>query len=48
MTREKLINAQNISIQLFKAIEENNLIIAGKSEEQLNSEVCDLALKKFG
>ncbi len=48
MTREKLINAQNISIQLFKAIEENNLIIAGKSEEQLNSEVCDLALKRFG
>jgi len=48
MTREKLINAQNISIQFFKAIEENNLIIAGKSEEQLNLEVCDLALKKFG
>jgi len=48
MTREKLVNAQNISIQFFKAIEENNLIIAGKSEEQLNSEVCDLALKKFG
>lgn len=48
MTREKLINAQNISIQLFKAIEENNLIIAGKSEEQLNVEVCDLALKRFG
>lgn len=48
MTREKLINAQNISIQFFKAIEENNLIIAGKSEEQLSLEVCDLALKRFG
>jgi Xaa-Pro aminopeptidase len=48
MTREKLIKAQDISIQFFEAIEENNLIIAGKSEEQLNSEVCDLALKKFG
>jgi Xaa-Pro aminopeptidase len=48
MTREKLINAQNISIQFFKAIEENNLIIAGKSEEQLNAEVCDLGLKRFG
>ena len=48
MTREKLINAQNISIQFFKAIEENNLIVAGKSEEQLNAEVCELALKKFG
>ena len=48
MNREKLINAQNISIQFFRAIEENNLIIAGKSEEQLNAEICDLALKRFG
>ena len=48
MTREKLVNAQNISIQFFKAIEENNLIVAGKSEEQLNLEICDLGLKKFG
>jgi Xaa-Pro aminopeptidase len=48
MTKEKLLHAQNISIQFFKAIEENNLIIAGKSEEQLCAEVCDLALQKFG
>lgn len=48
MTKEKLLHAQNISIRFFKAIEENNLIIAGKSEEQLNAEVCDLALQKFG
>ena len=48
MTREKLLHAQNISIELFKAVEENNLVIAGKTEEQLNAEVCDLALKKFG
>jgi len=48
MTGERLINAQNTSIQLFRAIEENNLIVAGKTEEQLNAEVCDLALKKFG
>ena len=48
MIKEKLLNAQYISIQFFKAIEENNLIIAGKSEEQLNAEVCDLALRKFG
>jgi Xaa-Pro aminopeptidase len=48
MVKERLINAQNISIQLFKAIEENNLIGAEKSEEQLNAEVCDLALKRFG
>src|SRR5215218_4319211 len=48
MLREKLLNAQNTSIKLFRAIEENNLIVAGKSEEQLNQEVCDLALKNFG
>jgi len=48
MTREKLVNAENISIQFFKAIEENNLIVAGKPDEQLNSEICDLALNGFG
>src|SRR5438034_11025382 len=48
MTKEKLLNAQYVSVQFFKAIEENNLIIAGKSEEQLNSELCDLALNRFG
>jgi hypothetical protein len=48
MIKEKLLNAQHISVQFFKAIEENNLIIAGKSEEQLNSEICDLALNRFG
>src|SRR6185503_20726744 len=48
MTMEKLLNAQNISIQFFKAIEENNLIVAGKPDEQLNSEIGDLALNGFG
>ena len=48
MVREKLIHAQNISIELFNAIEENNLIVPGKTEEQLNTEVCDLAFQKFG
>lgn len=48
MTTGKLLNAQYISIQLFKAIEKKQLIVAGKSEEQLNEEVCDLALKEFG
>jgi len=48
MTKEKLLNAQSISVQFFKAIEESNLIIARKSEEQLNSEICDLALNRFG
>jgi len=48
MTKEKLLNAQYISIQLFKAIESHNLIVGGKSEEQLNADVCDLALNGFG
>lgn len=48
MTKEKLLHAQTISIRLFNAIEENKLIIAGKSEEQLCAEVCDLALQNFG
>ena len=48
MVREKLIHAQNICIELFNAIEENNLIVPGKTEEQLNTEVCDLAFQKFG
>lgn len=48
MTTEKLLNAQYISVQLFKAIEESNLIVAGKSEEQLTADVCDLALRRFG
>ena len=48
MVRERLIHAQNISIELFNAIEENNLIVPGKTEEQLNTEVCDLAFQKFG
>jgi methionine aminopeptidase len=48
MEREKLLQAQHISIQFFKAIEENNLIVPGKTEAQLNSEVCHLALVEFG
>src|SRR6185369_6538061 len=48
MTTEKLLKAQYISVQLFKAIEESDLIVAGKSEEELTADVCDLALKRFG
>ena len=48
MVEEKLINAQNISLRLFPAIEAANLVVAGKSEQQLNAEVCDLAQKDFG
>jgi Xaa-Pro aminopeptidase len=48
MTRERLIEAQNVSIQLFKAIEEKQLILPGKTEAQLNKEIGELALKEFG
>jgi len=48
MERKKLIHAQDVSLQFFNAIEENNLIAPGKTERQLNFEVCDLALKEFG
>ncbi|MBS1661644.1 MAG: aminopeptidase P family protein [Bacteroidetes bacterium] len=48
MEREKLLYAQDTSIQFFKAIEERSLIAPGMSEEQLNSEVCDLAARQFG
>ncbi|MEO8404273.1 MAG: M24 family metallopeptidase [Chitinophagaceae bacterium] len=48
MAKAKLLNAQNISIRFFKTIEESNLIVAGKTEGQLNSEICELAAKKFG
>ena len=48
MRRERLDQAQDISIQLFKAIGDSNLIVPGKSEARLNAEICDLALKQFG
>lgn len=48
MVEEKLRHAQDISIQFFEAIEKSNLIVPGKSEGQLNLEVCELALKEFG
>ena len=48
MTKIKLDNAEKITIQLFDAVEKSNLIIAGKSEEQLSLEVCNVASEKFG
>jgi len=44
----KLIQAQKIAAQLFEMVEKNNLIVAGKSEEQLRNEVDKLANEKFG
>ena len=48
MTKIKLDRAEQITIELFKAVEENNLITPGKSEAVLSSEVCKLASEKFG
>src|SRR4051812_5559377 len=39
MAEKKLAYAQKIAGELFKAVEKNNLIVAGKSEEQLNMEI---------
>ncbi len=39
--------AQDITRQLFEAVEKNNLIVAGKSEEQLSQEIEKLALEQF-
>lgn len=48
MVREQLEYAQRISIELFAAVEAGGLIKAGKSEAQLNGEVCKLAADQFG
>ncbi len=48
MTKTELLTAENIAIRLFEAVENKNLIIAGKSESQLSLDVCNLASEKFG
>lgn len=47
-TKAKLIEAENIAVLLFKAIHERNLIVAGKSENDLNEEIFNLADELFG
>src|SRR4028119_890518 len=47
-TKAKLIEAENIALALFKAVESRNLIIAGKTESHLNREVFELARELFG
>jgi Xaa-Pro aminopeptidase len=48
MTKTKLDYSEKIAGELFKLVEKNNLIVAGKSEQQLNDEVVNLAREKFG
>ncbi|MES2616678.1 MAG: M24 family metallopeptidase [Bacteroidota bacterium] len=47
-TRVKLTEAEHIAQQLFSAIEERQLIVAGKSEKILNDEIFALADELFG
>ena len=47
-TKAKLIEAENLAIELFKAVESRDLITSGKSEQQLNTEVFKLANELFG
>lgn len=46
-TIEKLIDAETKAHQLFNAIEDRKIIVAGKSEEQINSEIYNLAFELF-
>jgi len=39
MIIEKLLHAEKTAIELFDAVEKNNLIVAGKSESQLSNEI---------
>ena len=48
MTKAKLMEAEAKALHLFNAIEVRNLIIAGKSEEQINTEIYNLAFELFG
>jgi hypothetical protein len=48
MEETKLAYAQKIAGELFATVEKNKLIIPGKSEAQLNSEITQLAREKFG
>jgi hypothetical protein len=45
--KSNLIRAEKIAVELFKEIENRNLIIAGKDEETLNEEIFNLAKELF-
>ncbi len=48
ITKSKLIEAEGIAVKLFQEIELRGLIIPGKSEKQLNTEIFALANELFG
>ncbi|HET6991491.1 MAG TPA: M24 family metallopeptidase [Bacteroidia bacterium] len=47
-TKLKLIDAEEKALRLFKEIEKRGLIVAGKSEHQLNTEIFELANEILG
>ncbi|HAP35051.1 MAG TPA: aminopeptidase, partial [Bacteroidetes bacterium] len=46
--KQHLLKAQHNAEELFRAIEQQNLIVAEKSERILNDEVYELAFQMFG
>jgi Metallopeptidase family M24 len=46
--KAQLIDAEAKAAQLFQAIEDRGLIAAGKTEEQINTEIYQLAQELFG
>jgi Xaa-Pro dipeptidase len=46
--KNKLLEAEAKALQLFHTIEERKLIVAGKSEKQLNTDIFNLASELFG
>lgn len=47
-TKAKLMDAEAKALQLFNAIENRKIILAGKSEELINKEIYNLAFELFG
>ncbi len=47
-TKQKLIDAEKIAATLFQEIEQRHLIVAGKSEKEINEEIFQLADEIFG
>lgn len=45
---EELIKAEQLAIELFAEVERRNLIVAGKTEKELNTEIYILAKDLFG
>ena len=47
-TKTKLMEAEAKALHLFNTIEDRKIITSGKTEEQINTEVYNLAFELFG